>query len=127
VAFRSRPVEAGRIDAGHRIARHDLPGGDVGRGVHFELQRDRQFGEVDVVAFEHYVIPRAAVDDFAGDVLLAALAEGARQIGGFYAETSGQEHAIAGDVRDERHAAAAHVLAHDDRTLAGMIQLEYQG
>jgi len=68
-------MEAGRIDAGHRIARRDLTGGDVRRCIDRELQRDRQFRQIDVVAFEHHVFPGAAVDELAGNVLLAALAK----------------------------------------------------
>ena len=47
VAPEHQPVKAGRVDAAHRVARDDLTGGDVGRGIQLELQRDRQFGEVD--------------------------------------------------------------------------------
>ena len=34
-------VEPGRVDAGHRIARHNLTGRDVGGGIDHKLQRDR--------------------------------------------------------------------------------------
>src|SRR5262245_45797137 len=122
LAFEHQTVEAGRVDPGHGIARDDLPGGDVGRRVDLELQRDGQFGQIDVVAFQHHVVPRAAFDDFAANVLLTALAERRRQIRGFYAETRSQELAIAGNVRDKRHAAAAHVLEHYDRALARVIE-----
>jgi hypothetical protein len=47
VAPEHQPVKAGRVDAAHRVARDDLTGGDVGGGIDLELQRDRQFGEVD--------------------------------------------------------------------------------
>src|SRR5262249_5804204 len=33
---------------------------------------------------------------------------------------------MAGDIRDQLHSAAAHVLEHDDRTLARVIELEHQ-
>ena len=91
VAPEHQPVKAGRVDAAHRVARDDLTGGDVGGGIDLELQRDRQFGEVDVIAFEHQIFPGAAVDDLAGDVLLAAFAERSRQIGRVYPET-GRQH-----------------------------------
>ena len=68
-------METGRIDAGHRIARHDLTRGDIRRRIDLKLQRDRQFRQVDVVAFEHHVFPGAAVDELAGDILLAAFAK----------------------------------------------------
>src|SRR5262245_14743966 len=126
LALEHQAVKPGRVDARHRIARDDLTSGDVGRGIDLELQRDRQFGEVDIVAFEHQIFPRAALDDLAGDVLLAAFAERGRQIGRVYAETGSQQLAIAGDVGDELHAVAAHVLEHDNRALAGVIELEHQ-
>src|SRR5262249_8700243 len=119
-------METGRVDAGHGIARHDLTGGDVRRRIDRELQWDRQFRQVDVVAFEDDVFPRSAVDELAGNVLLAALTKRRGQIAGFHPETGGQQLAIAGDVRDQLHGAAAHVLEHDDRTLAGVIELEHQ-
>ena len=119
-------MEPGRVDAGHRIARHNLTGRDVGGGIDHKLQRDWQLGQVDVIAFEHHVFPCAAPDDFAGNVFLAALAECGWQIGGFYAETCGQQLAIAGNIRDELHTAAAHVLEYDNRALAGVIELEHQ-
>src|SRR4029077_5399122 len=126
LALEHKAVKPGRVDAAHRIARDDLTGGDVGGGIDLELQRDRQFGEVDVIAFEHLIFPGAAVDDLAGDVLLAAFAERGRQIGRVYAETGRQQLAIAGDVGDELHAVAADVLEHDNRALAGVIELEHQ-
>ena len=105
-ALEHQTVEAGGVDAAHGIARDDLPGGDVGRRVHRELQRDRQLGEVDVVALDHDVLPRAARHGFARDVFLAALAKRGGQIAGLDPETGGQQLAIAGDIGDERHAAA---------------------
>src|SRR6516164_4295955 len=119
-------METGRVDAGHGIARHDLTGGDVRRRIDRELQRDGQFRQVDVVAFEDDVFPRSAVDEFAGNVLLAALTKRRGQIAGLHPETGGQQLAIAGDVRDHLHGAAAHVLEHDHRALAGVIELEHQ-
>src|SRR5262249_16411010 len=67
-----------------------------------------------------------AINDFAGNVFLATLAECGWQVGGFYAQTRGQELAIAGDIRNELHTVAAHVLEHDKRALAGMLELEHQ-
>src|SRR5262252_4474388 len=119
-------METGRVDAGDRIARHDLTGGDVRRRIARELQRDRQFCQVDVVAFEHHVFPCAAVDELAGNVLLAAFPKRRGQIAAPHPETGGQQLAIAGDVRDQLHGAAAHVLEHDHRALAGVIELEHQ-
>src|SRR4029077_13948544 len=126
LALEHQAVKPGRVDAAHRIARDDLTGGDVGGGIDLELQRDRPFVEVDAIAFEHQIFPGAAVDDLAGDVLLAAFAERGRQIGRVYAETSRQQLGIAGDVGDELHAVAADVLEHHNRALAGVIELEHQ-
>ena len=114
----STPVTGSRAD--------DLAGGDVGRRIDRELQRDRQFREVDVVAFEHHLFPCAPVDDLAGDVLLAAFAERGGQIPGSHPEACGQQLAVAGDVRDQLHAVAADVFEHDDRALPRVIELEHQ-
>src|SRR5262249_54412549 len=119
-------METGRVDAGYGIARHDLTGGDVRRRIDRELQWDRQFRQIDVVAFEHHVFPCAAVDELAGNGLWAALTKRRGQIAGFHPETGGQQLAIAGDVRDQLHGAAAHVLEHDHRALAGVIELKHQ-
>src|SRR5262249_9098608 len=105
---------------------HNLTSRDVGGGIDRKLQRDRQLGQIDVVIFEHYVFPCAAIDDFAGNILLAALAECGWQIGGVFAKTRGQKLEVVGDIRDELHTAAAHVLEHDKRALAGLLELEHQ-
>src|SRR5262249_5005099 len=60
---------------------------------------------------------------FAGNVFLAPLAECGWQIGGFYTQTRGQELAVAGDIRNELHTAAAPVLGHDKRGLSGVLEL----
>ncbi len=51
------PMEAGGIDADLRVAGGDLPGRDVGRRVHFEMERDGQAREVHVLALEHHLLP----------------------------------------------------------------------
>ena len=82
-------METGCVDAGHRIARHELTSGDVRRRIDRELQRNRQFRQVDVVAFENDVFPCAPLDDLAGNILLAALPKCRGQIPGFDPETGG--------------------------------------
>ena len=119
-------METGRVDAGQGVARHDLTRGDVRRCIDRELQRDRQFRQIDVVAFEDNFLPCAPGDDFAGNVLLTAFAKCRGQIPGFYPETGGQQLAIAGDIRDQLHAVATHVVEHNDRAFPGLIELEHQ-
>src|SRR6266566_1302542 len=125
-ALQHQTMETGRVDAGHRIARHDLTSGDVRRRIDRELQRDRQFRQVNLVAFEHHVFPCAPADNLAGNILLAAFPKCRGQIAGFDPETGRQQLAIAGDIRDQLHSAAAHVFEHDDWALARVIELEYQ-
>ena len=119
-------METGGVDAGDRVARHDLTGRDVRCRIDRELQRDRQFGQVDVVAFKDEVIPCAPVDDLAGNVFLTAFAECGGQIPGFYPEACGQQLAVAGDIRDQLHVVAADVFEHDDRALPRVVELEHQ-
>ncbi len=126
LALDHQPMETGGVDAGDRVARHDLTGRDVRCRIDCELQRDRQFGEVDVVAFEDDVFPCAPVDDLAGNVFLAAFAERRGQIPRFHPETGGQQLAIAGNVRDQLHVVAADVFEHDDRALPRLVELEHQ-
>ncbi len=94
LAFEHQPVEAGRVDAALRVACRNLPGGDVGRTVDGELQRDRQFGEIDIVAFNDDVVPRRLRHRLARDVLLAALAERGRQFARLDAEAGRQQAAV---------------------------------
>ena len=90
LALEHQPVKAGGVDAGDRVARRNLAGGDVGPAVDRELQRDRQLRQVDVVALDHDVMPGRVLDQLAGDVFLAALAERGRQVLGFDAEAGRQ-------------------------------------
>src|SRR5947209_18030082 len=117
-------MESGRVDAAHRIARADLPGGDIWAAIDLELKRNRQFAKVDLIPLDNHLIPRRVVDELAGLVGLAALPEGTRQIVDRYAEAGGKQLTIAGDVRHDGHGVAADILENDDRTFSGAIQLE---
>jgi len=120
-------VEAGGVDAGDRVARGDLARGDIGRGVDAELPRDRQRGEVDVLALDHDLVPGRVVDHLARDVALAALAKGGRQVRRLDPEAGREQLAIARDVGDHRHRAVADALEDHDRALPGPLELEDDG
>src|SRR5437660_12762417 len=80
LAFQHEAMKAGRVDAAYGIASADLPGGDVWRAIDRKLQRNRQFAQVDLVAFEHDLVPCRIIDELARQIGLAALPEGTRQI-----------------------------------------------
>ena len=79
-ALQHQPMEARGIDAANRIAGRNLPGGDIGGAVDRKLQRNREHVEIDIVAFDDDFVPGCFRHPLAGDVFLAALAEGRRQI-----------------------------------------------
>ncbi len=79
-ALEHQPVKPRGVDAGYGIARRDLAGRDVGAAIDGELQRDRQAGEVEVLAVDHDLVPGGVIHDFAGDGALAALAKRVRQL-----------------------------------------------
>ncbi len=126
-ALEHQPVKARSVDAGHGIARGNLPGGDIGAAVDLELQRDRQLGEVDRVALDHHLVPGCIGDPLARNVFLAALAECGRQLLRRHPEAGRQELAVRRHVGDDRHAActaiAGWMLEDDDGTLADPFQL----
>ena len=126
LAFDHQPMEAGGVDSGERIARRDLARRDVGRGIDREVQRDRQLGQVHLVALEHDLLPGRVLHDLAGNVILTALAKGGRQVCRLHAEAGRKQLAIAGDVRDHRHGVSLDVLVDDHRTLAGALELEHE-
>ena len=126
LARQHQPVKACGIDPAHRIARRELAGGDVGRGIHLKVRGDGQLGEIDLVALVHDFLPGRGIDQFARDVFLAALAKRRRQIRLRHAEAGGKQLAIARDIGDHRHAVAFDVLVHDHRALARALQREHE-
>ena len=126
LALQHQAVKAGGVDAGHGVAGDDLAGGDVGRRIHRELQRDRQFCQVDIVPLDDHVLPCAALHGLAGNVFLAALAKCRGEVPGVHAEAGSQKLAVAGDVGDQLHAAAAHVLEHHHGAFPRLIEFEHQ-
>ena len=79
LALEHHPVKAGRVDTGHGIARGQLSGGDVGAAVDRELSGIgslvRSISSPSITTSFQRVL-----DQSARDVLLAAPAEGGRQI-----------------------------------------------
>jgi hypothetical protein len=71
---------------------------------------DRQFGQVDVIAFKYDIFPCALANDRAGNVFLTAFAKCRWQIPGLYPETGGQQLAIARDICDQLHVVADDVF-----------------
>ena len=126
LALQHQPVEARGVDAGHGVAGDDLAGGDVGRRIHRELQRDRQLCQVDIIALDDHVLPCAAIHGLAGNVFLAAFAKCRGQVAGVHAEAGSQQLAVAGDVGDQLHAAPAHVLEHHHGAFPRLVELEHQ-
>ena len=112
------------VDAGERITSRDLARGDVGRAVHIELQRDRQLGEINVIALDHHLVPCGFRDKLARNVFLAALAKRSRKIARFNAEASREQLTICRDVHDDGHFEALGLFENDDRVLAGALQFE---
>ena len=126
LALQHQPVEAGGVDAGHGVAGDDLAGGDVGRRIHRELQRDRQLCQVDIIPLDDHVLPCAAIHGLAGNVFLAAFAKCRGEVAGVHAEAGSQQLAVAGDVGDQLHAAPAHVLEHHHGAFPRLVELEHQ-
>ena len=114
-----------RVDPAHRIAGGNLSRGDVGRAVDRELQHDRQLGEINVVAFKDDVVPGRLWHHLAWNVFLAALTEGARQLGLTDAKAGRQEPPACRDIGDDRHVVAFNSFEHDDGTFAQALQLEH--
>ena len=127
LAPQHQAVEARGVDPGNRIARGDLAGGDVRRGIDREVRGYRQFGEVDLVAFERDFLPRRILHDLAGDVFLATLAERRRQVGDLDAETGRQQFSVAGDVGHDGQRMALDVFIDHDGAPAGALELEHEG
>ncbi len=127
LAFQHQAMEAGGVDPRFRIARRHLPGGDVGRRIDGELERNGQTCEIDIVAFQHDIVPSGLRDDFRRDVCLAALAKRRRQVRDGRVETAGQERAVAGHVRDDRHVEVVDLFEDHDRALVETIEFEHGG
>ena len=123
-SLQHQPVEPCGIDAGLWIAGADLTGGDIGRGIDRKVCRDRQFGEVYVLAFDDPLLPGRAVDTFNRPVILAALSEGCGEGAGVYPHCGGDQAPIAGEIGDDRHIETLDVFEYNDRTTAGAFELE---
>jgi hypothetical protein len=102
-SFQHQAVKPCGIDPGLGIAGADLTGGDIRRGIDREVCRDRQFGEIYVLAFDDPLLPGRAFDKFDRAVILAALSEGRGEGGGVYAHCGGDQASIAGEIGDDRH------------------------
>ena len=118
-------MEAGGVDPGFRIARRDLPRGDIGRGVDPEMERDRQLGQVDRVSFEHHLLPGSVRSGLHRQIVLAALAVGSRQVLGRNVEGESEQLPVTGDVGDHRHVEPLDILEDHDRAAARPFELEH--
>ena len=114
LALQHQAMKSGGVDAGNGVARRKLACGDVGRGIDRELQRDRQPGQIDLVALQYHLVPGGGAHHLARDIFLTALAKCHRQVGRLDPQTGGQELAIAGHIGDQRHGLAFDVLEDDD-------------
>ena len=101
------------------------PGGDVGRGIDGELQRDRQLGEIDVVALDDDLVPGRLRHRFARNVFLAALAKSGRQVRAVYSEAGRQQSPVRRHVGHDRHIVSVDLFEHDHRAFARALQLEH--
>ena len=113
----STPVTGSRAD--------ELAGRDVGRRIDRELQRDRQLGQIDVVAFDDDLVPGRRSTTSHGMYFWQRSRNAVGRFAGFDAEACGQQLAVAGDVGDHRHVVAVDVLEHDDRALPRAVELEH--
>jgi hypothetical protein len=123
-AVQHQTMEAGGVDAGFGIAGTDLAGGDIGRRIDREVERDRQSGEVDSIALDHQLLPGCRVDALDRPVVLAALAIGGGECSGLDLQGGGQQSAVSGDIGDDRHIEALDPFEDDDRAAAGTLELE---
>src|SRR3979490_958618 len=89
-ALEHQSMKTCRIDTGDRIARRNLPGGDIRAAVDRELQRNWQLRQVERFAFDRGLVPGRILHDLAWDVGLAPLTERRRQARRLDPETCGE-------------------------------------
>jgi hypothetical protein len=63
------------VDPGLWITGADLAGSDIRGAIYRKVYWDRQFSEIQSVAFDHHLLPRGAIDAFDWAIVLASLTE----------------------------------------------------
>jgi len=117
-------MKAGGVDPGLGVTRTDLAGSNIRCGIDRKVDRDRQFGQVNSIAFDHQFLPWCAVDALDRPVVLAAFAKTRSKCSGLDPHGGGEQPAIAGDVGDDRRIEAFDPLEDDDRAAAGTLEFE---
>ena len=117
-------MEPGGVDPGFWIARADLASGDVGSGVNRKMDRDRQIGEVQSVAFDHHLLPRRAIDAFDWSVVLASFAESCRERARLHPHGGGDQPSVAGEIGNDRHLESLDAFKDDNGAAAGAFEFK---
>src|SRR5262245_24203999 len=100
--LKHQAMETSGIHPRH-VARGDLAGGNIWCCIDLELKWNWELGQVHVIAFNRYLLPRCFFDNMAGKITLAPLAKRGRQLVVCHAQTGRKQSAIASYVRDHGH------------------------
>jgi hypothetical protein len=104
-----------------------LSGGNVRRSIDVEMKRNRQFGQVNVIAFQYNILPGRIANYFDWLIILTPLTISQRQIIRRDTNRCREQPTIASGIGDNRIVKTLNILEEKNRALVTPFKLKHGG